>query len=112
MSALQNRCQTLAASILKEMTIFDTKRLEEKDDTKQREEEDVRAHVLRACKVVEHESTKIGVLFSKGEELKEEVSNYALDSFHVSLIAFTAYVNEALMNENYDIDCHLSLIHI
>ena len=90
MSALQNRCQTLAASILKEMTIFDTKRLEEKDDTKQEEEEDVRAHVLRACKVVEHESTKIGVLFSKqGEELKEEVSNSALDSFHVSLIAFT-----------------------
>ena len=107
MSALQNRCQTLAASILKEMTIFDTKRLEEKDDAKQEEEEDVRAHVLRACKVVEHESTKIGVLFSKqGEELKEEVSNSALDSFHVSLIAFTAYVNAALMNENYDIDCH------
>jgi len=108
MSALQNRCQTLAASILKEMTIFDTKRLEEKDDTKQEEEEeDVRAHVLRACKVVEHESTKIGVLFSKqGEELKEEVSNSALDSFHVSLIAFTAYVNAALMNENFDIDCH------
>ena len=79
MSALQNRCQTLAASILKEMTIFDTKRLEEKDDTKQEEEEDVRAHVLRACKVVEHESTKIGVLFSKQgeeEELKEDAVSY------------------------------------
>jgi len=108
MSALQNRCQTLAASILKEMTIFDTTSLEEKDDTKQRrEEEDVREHVLRACKVVEHESTKIGVLFSKQDkELKEEVSNSALDSFHVSLIAFTAYVNAALVNENYDIECH------
>ena len=109
-SSLRNRCQALSESIRKESTIFDRAMLssssDDNDDGEVLKEEqnigDDKARITSAAAVVEHESTKIGLLFanqskeSANEEIKPDVANSALDAFHVSLIAFTAYVNAAL----------------
>jgi len=110
-SSLRERCQALSESIRKESTIFDRAMLSSSSDDDDegevlKEEQNVRddkARIASAAAVVEHESTKIGLLFanqskeeSADEEIKPDVANSALDAFHVSLIAFTAYVNAAL----------------
>ena len=111
-SSLRERCQALSESIRKESTIFDRAMLcsskDDDDDGEVLKEEqnigggDDKARIASAAAVVEHESTKIGLLFanqskeSANEEIKPDVANSALDAFHVSLIAFTAYVNAAL----------------
>jgi hypothetical protein len=113
-SSLRERCQALSESIRKESTIFDRAMLscsskDDDDDEREvlKEEQNIgggddKARIASAAAVVEHESTKIGLLFanqskeSANEEIKPDVANSALDAFHVSLIAFTAYVNAAL----------------
>ena len=106
-SSLRERCQALSESIRKESTIFDRAMLSSSSDDDDDGEVlknvgDDKARIASAAAVVEHESTKIGLLFanqskeSADEEIKPDVANSALDAFHVSLIAFTAYVNAAL----------------
>jgi len=108
-SSLRERCQALSESIRKESTIFDRAMLSSSSDDDDDDGEvlknvgDDKARIASAAAVVEHESTKIGLLFanrskeeSADEEIKPDVANSALDAFHVSLIAFTAYVNAAL----------------
>jgi len=116
-SSLRERCQALSESIRKESTIFDRAMMlssssdDDDDDGEVLKEEqnvigDDKARIASAADVVEHESTKIGLLFanrskeeSADEEIKPDVANSALDAFHVSLIAFTAHVNAALTRE-------------
>ncbi len=95
-TSLQDRCKALSQSILKESTVFESSDSPSEDENAPSHAEDIRAQIQSAAGVVEHESTKIGLLFAKNEPIADDVSNSALDAFHVSLIAFTAYIIAAL----------------
>ena len=106
---IREKCNAIARSIERERSIFasTSKARFAVDEEKgiraaslakagelcDEEAEETRERIKKASEVVEHEATKIGLLFAIGEDVREDVSSSALDSFHVSVIAFTACVN-------------------
>ena len=105
-TSLQDRCKALSQSILKESTVFESSDSPSEDENAPSHAEDIRAQIQSAAGVVEHESTKIGLLFAKNEPIADDVSNSALDAFHVFLIAFTAYINAALRANRSEGECY------
>ena len=105
-TSLQDRCKALSQSILKESTVFESSDAPSEDENAPSHAEDIRAQIQSAAGVVEHESTKFGLLFAKNEPIADDVSNSALDAFHVSLIAFTAHVNAALRANRSEGECY------